>query len=62
MIDTVYDVQIDGVTIAKDMDLHYAIMLIKGIYNEYWEEAEKGLTVTIKSHELKGNANTEPLP
>ena len=46
MEDRIYKVLIDNMVVANDMDLHTATILVKALFNEYYNDNK--MTVSIK--------------
>ena len=49
-----YEVFVDNTIIATDMQLHYATILVEGIFEKYY--ADTTLNVTIRRTQPKGGA------
>lgn len=55
MNSTLYDVYLNNYTIANGLELQYAVILIKGLFEEFYNDHD--MTVSIKEHkrELENN-------
>ena len=55
MPETRYDVMMQGETVAENMRLEYATVLLKALFNEYFlDAAETELTVSLKARMAEG--------
>ena len=45
MKNTLYEILVDGYIIGKELDLNYALILVKGIFNEYYNDTTMQVTI-----------------
>jgi len=48
MNDQKYDLYIDGELAAENMELQYAVVFMKALFETYYNEAADGMEVTVK--------------
>ena len=54
MTEMKYDIYIDGDLIAENMELQYAILMLKALFETYYNETQAGMEITIKARIEKG--------
>ncbi len=45
MKNTLYEILVDGYVVGKELDLNYALILVRGIFNEYYNDMTMQVTI-----------------
>lgn len=49
MAETKYDLYIDGDLVAENMELQYAMLMLKALFETYYNETQAGMEITVKA-------------